>query len=81
MLMVVFYLQTTLSAAEKNNDQLNSDYTKAMLSKGQLESLCRELQKQNKVTKVSFLCRYCNTCTLAGVMEVASCSVYEGSIF
>lgn len=53
------YFQSTLAAtvtkyeaSEKSRDQLNSDYTKAMLSKAQLESLCRELQKQNKLTKV-----------------------------
>ena len=38
--------------AEKARDQLSTDYAKAVLSKGQLESLCRELQKQNKITKV-----------------------------
>lgn len=57
-------LKTQLSTAvsryevsEKSKDQLNSDYTKAMLSKGQLESLCRELQKQNKLTKEENLAR------------------------
>ncbi|KAF2349773.1 Taxilin family [Trinorchestia longiramus] len=53
-------LNTSISrceAAEKSNNQLNSDYTKAMLSKGQLESLCRELQKQNKLTKEENLAR------------------------
>ncbi|KAA0188395.1 hypothetical protein HAZT_HAZT008297 [Hyalella azteca] len=44
-------------AAEKSNSQLNADYTKATLSKGQLESLCRELQKQNKLIKEENLAR------------------------
>uniref|UniRef100_A0A2P2I1N1 Beta-taxilin-like n=2 Tax=Hirondellea gigas TaxID=1518452 RepID=A0A2P2I1N1_9CRUS len=44
-------------ASEKSKIQLNTDYTKAMLSKAQLESLCRELQKQNKLTKEENLAR------------------------
>ena len=36
----------------REKDGLQSEHTKAMMAKSKLESLCRELQKQNKIIKV-----------------------------
>ena len=36
----------------RERDQLQTDHTKAVMAKSKLESLCRELQKQNKFLKV-----------------------------
>uniref|UniRef100_A0A0B7ANX4 Alpha-taxilin n=1 Tax=Arion vulgaris TaxID=1028688 RepID=A0A0B7ANX4_9EUPU len=43
--------QRTLTVVSREKDQLQSEHTKAMLTKGKLESLCRELQKHNKIIK------------------------------
>lgn len=39
------------SLAVKSKEQAQADYTKALLAKNQLESLCRELQRVNKEIK------------------------------
>ena len=39
----------------KQRDQVQGEYAKVLLVKTKLESLCRELQKQNKLVKVRFL--------------------------
>ncbi|CAG5127999.1 unnamed protein product [Candidula unifasciata] len=41
--------QRSLTAVAREKDQLQSEHTKAMMAKSKLESLCRELQKHNKV--------------------------------
>ncbi|BFZ25049.1 hypothetical protein BsWGS_28088 [Bradybaena similaris] len=41
--------QRTLTTVVREKDQLQSEHTKAMMAKSKLESLCRELQKHNKV--------------------------------
>lgn len=42
----------------KEHEKDRAELSKSILAKGQLESLCRELQKQNKLIKVSrvYLC-------------------------
>ena len=35
----------------REKDQLQADHTRAMMAKSKLESLCRELQKHNKIIK------------------------------
>lgn len=45
--IVLFFFQTT-----REKDQLQSEHNKAVMAKGKLESLCRELQKHNKLIKV-----------------------------
>lgn len=45
-------LQRTTSSALKQRDQSQQEYSKALLAKNKLESLCRELQKHNKAIKV-----------------------------
>lgn len=44
-----------LGVLQKENDQLQSDQSKSLLARSRLESLCRELQRQNKLIKVSVL--------------------------
>lgn len=44
-------LSVTSVATKKEKDYLQQEYNKAMLTKTKLESLCRELQKQNKMIK------------------------------
>lgn len=39
----------------KEHEKDRAELTKSILARGQLESLCRELQKQNKLIKVYFL--------------------------
>lgn len=41
-----------LSVLQKENDQLQSEQSKSVLARSRLESLCRELQRQNKLIKV-----------------------------
>jgi len=36
----------------REKDQLQSEHSKAILAKSKLESLCRELQRHNKLVKV-----------------------------
>lgn len=57
-------LQTNTKAVERqvqvlqrDKDQLESEHTKVILAKSKLESLCRELQKQNKLIKEENLAR------------------------
>lgn len=40
----------------KEHEKDRAELSKSILAKGQLESLCRELQKQNKLIKVSRFC-------------------------
>lgn len=40
-----------LQVVQKESDHNRSELTKSILARGQLESLCRELQKQNKLIK------------------------------
>ena len=40
-------------SAQKEKEQLEADHAKAVLTKSRLESVCRELQRQNKTIKVS----------------------------
>lgn len=42
-----------LSVLQKENDQLQSEQSKSVLARSRLESLCRELQRQNKLIKVT----------------------------
>lgn len=53
---VVKQLQTMEKAyatLQREKDQLQVDQTRSILAKATMESLCRELQKQNKQIKVS----------------------------
>ncbi|XP_059171447.1 alpha-taxilin-like [Physella acuta] len=43
--------QRTMAVVMREKDQLQSEHTKAIMAKSKLESLCRELQKHNKVIK------------------------------
>lgn len=42
-----------LSLVLKERDQVRTDLAKLVLSRSRLESLCRELQRQNKEIKVT----------------------------
>lgn len=44
-------ISVTSVATKKEKDYLQQEYNKAILTKTKLESLCRELQKQNKLIK------------------------------
>jgi hypothetical protein len=50
---------------EREKEQLQTEHSKAVLTRSRLESLCRELQRQNKAIKVSkqyctgVMCREC----------------------
>ena len=44
-------LEKTFSKVSNQRDLMQTEYTKAVLMKEKLESLCRELQKQNKSVK------------------------------
>jgi hypothetical protein len=37
---------------QREKEQLQAEHSKAVLTRSRLESLCRELQRQNKVIKV-----------------------------
>ncbi|KAJ8678657.1 hypothetical protein QAD02_014444 [Eretmocerus hayati] len=43
--------EKTILMLQRERDQCNTEKSKAVLSKGRLENLCRELQKQNKSIK------------------------------
>lgn len=43
--------QRRMSVLAREKDQLQADHTKAVIAKSKLESLCRELQKHNKLIK------------------------------
>ncbi|KAK3735691.1 hypothetical protein RRG08_020395 [Elysia crispata] len=43
--------QRTMTVVMREKDQLQADHTRAMMAKSKLESLCRELQKHNKIIK------------------------------
>ncbi|XP_076466429.1 uncharacterized protein LOC143297808 [Babylonia areolata] len=43
--------QRRMNVMQREKDQLQLEHNKAMMTKSKLESLCRELQKQNKVVK------------------------------
>lgn len=43
----------------KEHEKDRAELTKSILARGQLESLCRELQKQNKLIKVRILLYWC----------------------
>lgn len=44
-----------LTVLQKENDQLQSEQSKSVLARSRLESLCRELQRQNKLIKVNII--------------------------
>ena len=48
-------LQKNLTSITKQRDQLQHDYSKALLARDKLESLCRELQRHNKAIKVNIM--------------------------
>ncbi|XP_050727406.1 alpha-taxilin-like isoform X2 [Eriocheir sinensis] len=57
-------LQTSMKTVERqvqvlqrDKDQMETEHTKVILAKSKLESLCRELQKQNKLIKEENLAR------------------------
>ncbi|RUS74661.1 hypothetical protein EGW08_017567 [Elysia chlorotica] len=43
--------QRTMTVVMREKDQLQAEHTRAMMAKSKLESLCRELQKHNKIIK------------------------------
>ena len=45
-------VERQVQVLQRDKDQLESEHTKVILAKSKLESLCRELQKQNKLIKV-----------------------------
>jgi hypothetical protein len=47
--------QKNLNLITKQRDQLQHDYSKQLLARNKLESLCRELQRHNKSIKVVLL--------------------------
>lgn len=49
-------LNILLFQLSREKDQLQSEQSKTVLAKSKLESLCRELQKHNKIIKVSEGC-------------------------
>ncbi|MPC15338.1 Alpha-taxilin [Portunus trituberculatus] len=44
-------VERQVQVLQRDKDQLESEHTKVILAKSKLESLCRELQKQNKLIK------------------------------
>lgn len=48
--------QKTVETLLLEKDNLSAEYQRVMLTKSKLESLCRELQSQNKIIKVSSFC-------------------------
>lgn len=46
--------QKTIETLLLEKDNIGAEYQRVMLTKSKLESLCRELQNQNKTIKVSF---------------------------
>lgn len=49
-------LEKKFITLQKERDQARAELNKNILAKSKLESLCRELQKQNKAIKVSNAC-------------------------
>ncbi|XP_076445126.1 beta-taxilin-like isoform X2 [Babylonia areolata] len=49
--------QRKMTVVQREKDQLQAEHTKAVIAKSKLESLCRELQKQNKVVKEESILR------------------------
>ncbi|KAL8599304.1 hypothetical protein ACOMHN_008019 [Nucella lapillus] len=49
--------QRKMGVMQREKDQLQTELNRAVMAKGKLESLCRELQKQNKVIKEDSLAR------------------------
>lgn len=47
--------EKSLFKVSQQRDYMQAEYSKVMMMKEKLESLCRELQKQNKIVKVSVL--------------------------
>lgn len=50
-------VERQVQVLQKEKDQMESEHTKVILTKSRLESLCRELQRQNKVIKDENLTR------------------------
>ncbi|KAK8407597.1 hypothetical protein O3P69_002271 [Scylla paramamosain] len=50
-------VERQVQVLQRDKDQLESEHTKVILAKSKLESLCRELQKQNKLIKEENLAR------------------------
>jgi len=42
-----------LMIVQREKEQLQAEHSKAILTRSRLESLCRELQRQNKAIKVT----------------------------
>jgi len=42
-----------LMIVQREKEQLQTEHSKAILTRSRLESLCRELQRQNKAIKVT----------------------------
>ncbi|XP_070189864.1 alpha-taxilin-like isoform X2 [Littorina saxatilis] len=49
--------QRKMTVVQREKDQMQAEHTKAVIAKSKLESLCRELQKQNKAVKEESLLR------------------------
>ncbi|KAL8577325.1 hypothetical protein ACOMHN_048379 [Nucella lapillus] len=49
--------QRKMTVGQREKDQLQAEHTKAVIAKSKLESLCRELQKQNKAVKEESILR------------------------
>ena len=47
-------VEKTVANLTKQRDQIQAEYGKQLLVKTKLESLCRELQRQNKIVKVIY---------------------------
>lgn len=45
-------LERQVQSQQKEKEQLQADHNRMILAKSRLESLCRELQRQNKCIKV-----------------------------
>ncbi|KAK3863263.1 hypothetical protein Pcinc_030943 [Petrolisthes cinctipes] len=50
-------IERQVQTLQREKDQMDLEHTKAVLTKSKLESLCRELQRQNKVIKDENLAR------------------------
>ena len=51
-------IEKSVNSYIKQRDLMQNDCNKSLLAKNKLESLCRELQKHNKLIKVGFLHRF-----------------------
>ena len=51
------YFELFSSQVMREKDQLQTEHSKAILAKSKLESLCRELQRHNKLVKEESLAR------------------------